>query len=166
MEIPLHALPWFPFAGNVTTHNSSNPFRTASLEKQNLLNDINSLSASGGTFTQAGLRQAEILLAGSNADNKVIVLLSDGVPTYSYSINNPDSWLVYWKKDDYRTSDAVSKNAYDYGNVVEMELESETCYRYRLFGNDYYYSHGNSAISQSKFAKDAGQTIYTIALGS
>ena len=36
-----------------------------------------------GVLLQAGLRQAKILLADSAADNKIIVLLSDGVPTYS-----------------------------------------------------------------------------------
>jgi len=160
------------FAGNVTTHNSSNPFRTA-LEKQNLLNDINSLSASGGTFTQAGLRQAQALLDNSTADNKVIVLLSDGVPTYSYKVNNPDNYLEFWKTetrwfvfvpytvDLYRTHQSVPESAFNYNSVVGDGNDSEDAYD---SGNTKYYSHGNSAIAQSSFAKAAGQTIYTIAL--
>ena len=49
-----------------------------------LQSSINNISAGGGTFTQAGLKQAENLIGGSTADRKYIVLLSDGEPTFSY----------------------------------------------------------------------------------
>ena len=56
----------------------------------NKLNDaIDGLKADGGTFTQAGIRQAESILANSTADVKNIVLLSDGKPTYSYDTRTP-----------------------------------------------------------------------------
>ncbi|MDX9916523.1 MAG: Cna B-type domain-containing protein, partial [Gudongella sp.] len=39
----------------------------------------------GGTFTQQALREAGTILDVSSAVNKVVILISDGVPTYSYS---------------------------------------------------------------------------------
>lgn len=43
------------------------------------------ISASGGTFTEKALRDAQIQLSGANnGHKKVIVLLTDGVPTFSY----------------------------------------------------------------------------------
>ncbi len=58
-------------------------------------------SAGGGTFTQAGIRQARILLESPNstADHKNIVFLSDGEPTYKHAIDkinsnrNPDYFV-------------------------------------------------------------------------
>ncbi|SDM81804.1 DUF7507 domain-containing protein, partial [Sediminibacillus halophilus] len=41
----------------------------------------------GGTFTQAALVEAEQILAGSDADNKHIITITDGVPTLSYNSN-------------------------------------------------------------------------------
>lgn len=43
---------------------------------------------SGGTFTQEGLIKANQLLKDSVADNRLIVLISDGAPTKSYRLNN------------------------------------------------------------------------------
>ncbi|MBO0460511.1 VWA domain-containing protein [Enterococcus sp. DIV1298c] len=43
-------------------------------------------TTSGGTFTQNGLRQAGEMLSEQNGHKKVIVLLTDGVPTSSYQV--------------------------------------------------------------------------------
>ncbi len=72
------------FASSVTTHSE---FQGES-GKQTLIDAIRGLSASGGTWTQAGIKRARDLLAGSTAGQRVIVLLSDGEPTYSYQIRN------------------------------------------------------------------------------
>ena len=82
------------FAASVTVHNNTddNPFRDAT-NKQDLIDEIEDLSASGGTHTQAGIRQANLILNGSIAEYKNIVLLSDGQPTYSYAISNVNNNL-------------------------------------------------------------------------
>ncbi|SDX85461.1 VWA domain-containing protein, partial [Flavobacterium degerlachei] len=50
---------------------------------------INAISASGGTNLQGGFYAArELIAATSTADKKVVILLSDGAPTYSYQSNN------------------------------------------------------------------------------
>ncbi|THE11428.1 VWA domain-containing protein [Enterococcus hirae] len=42
----------------------------------------------GGTFTQQALRDAGDLLAEKNGHKKILVLLTDGVPTYSYHVES------------------------------------------------------------------------------
>lgn len=157
------------FAGDVTAHNAPNYFCNAS-EKDALLEAINGLNASGGTFTQAGLRQARILLGDSEAIYKNIVLLSDGEPTYSYSINNIEynttdffevGTRTYYTKDDFPES------RFDYGSTKG----DGTSMTYQVHSTGlflktrYYYHHGNIAIAESSFTKDYyGITIYTVGL--
>ncbi|EGP5084416.1 VWA domain-containing protein [Enterococcus faecium] len=52
-------------------------------------NQVKSITPSwtnGGTFTQKGLRDAGDMLSVPNGHKKVIVLLTDGVPTFSYEV--------------------------------------------------------------------------------
>ena len=42
-------------------------------------------SSEGGTFTQAALRKANELFGANNTNRKIIVVISDGEPTYAYS---------------------------------------------------------------------------------
>lgn len=67
------------------TKVSSNSFHTKQ-ESNLLINEIKSLKAEGGTFTQGALYEAKMLLNQSSAPNKTIVLLSDGQPTYRYPL--------------------------------------------------------------------------------
>lgn len=52
------------------------------------MNAINGLSANGGTFTQGGVHKARELLEGGGNENKYIVLLSDGEPTFCNGIKD------------------------------------------------------------------------------
>lgn len=71
------------FSDTATTNSDLDSNRTQKI------NQINNLSASGGTHTQAAIRRAKEILDGSGQrDYKHIVLLSDGVPTYSYGFNS------------------------------------------------------------------------------
>ncbi|WP_323616602.1 Cna B-type domain-containing protein [Erysipelothrix rhusiopathiae] len=67
------------------TKVSTNAFHTKQ-ESNLLINEIKSLKAEGGTFTQGALYEAKTLLNQSSAPNKTIVLLSDGQPTYRYPL--------------------------------------------------------------------------------
>lgn len=53
-------------------------------KKDELINKINELSSGGGTYTQEGLKKAEEILNQSGADKKVMIVISDGEPTYAY----------------------------------------------------------------------------------
>lgn len=68
-------------------------------EEQGLSNNIetlnsaiNGLNADGGTNIQAGIHQARQMLENSDAENKFIVVLSDGEPTYSYAVKGTSGW--------------------------------------------------------------------------
>ncbi|HNZ63327.1 MAG TPA: VWA domain-containing protein, partial [Bacillota bacterium] len=121
---------------------------------------INGLRASGGTFTQAGVKQAEALLAvhNSTADNKHIVLLSDGVPTYSYEI--PDNTTrrngyVLIGDQYYVTGAEYASSAYGTTKVGSGSSITEYIERYNR--RNAYYHHGNSAIAEAGFAKSSSR---------
>ncbi|NMD43672.1 MAG: VWA domain-containing protein, partial [Firmicutes bacterium] len=139
--------------------------------KQDLLDVIDDLTADGGTFTQAGLRQARLLLESSTADNKSIVLLSDGEPTYSYEIKNIKNNLnenyftkvasgLFWST--WHTRDDLSESVYNYSETFGGGSSLTT--RISGIANTYHYHHGHSAIAESRFAGDAGYTIYSVGL--
>ncbi|MCI2085767.1 MAG: VWA domain-containing protein [Olsenella sp.] len=148
----------------------------------NKLNDaIDGLEADGGTFTQAGIKQAESILANSTADVKNIVLLSDGVPTYSYDIKNPTNYLtnlVYgyvdngyvggWTGRHYDTNTSVPSTEFDYdaeavgeGNSLQTRGGSYGWNQWR-----WYYNHGNSTIAEATIAKNAGYRMWTVAVNA
>lgn len=56
-------------------------------DKASLKSNIDALTATGVTFTQLGLYEARKLLEGSTADEKIIVLLTDGAPTFAFGLN-------------------------------------------------------------------------------
>ncbi|KAA0692970.1 VWA domain-containing protein [Enterococcus faecium] len=53
---------------------------------KNQVKTITPSRTNGGTFTQKGLRDAGDMLSVPNGHKKVIVLLTDGVPTFSYKV--------------------------------------------------------------------------------
>ena len=148
--------------------------------KQSLTNDkkelnqaISGLHASGGTLTQGGIKQARELLATSTADHKHIVLLSDGLPTFSYAMYAPDKYasrqyVTEATKDYYEgivlaindyaraTTSEAPQRAYNYGQLVGRGTAMFHSYSYKsIFGRMLtgYYNHGNSAIAEAGFAK-------------
>ena len=121
------------------------------------------MTASGGTYTQAGLRSAGSQIATSTADKRSIVLLSDGEPTYSTAINNPQNYLIPWTYGRNQTSTAVPQSAYNYTTRVGNASSMRTAFS---SSSSNYYNHGNSAIAEAGFIKNSASSpkIYTIAL--
>ncbi len=148
------------FAGDVSTNANF----TGATGAASLKTTINGLSASGGTYTQTGIHRAQSLIASSTANYKNIVLLSDGEPTYSTSINNLCANTSAWTTSN-QTNTSVPSSAYDYSTRVGNG--SDGTQGYGWCGFSYYsYNHGNSTIAEAGFAKTAGSTIYTIALSA
>jgi len=78
--------------GNYNTENSTNPFNYYVGNFTNNASDITSKIPStishgnhGGTFTQQALERAGKIMDSSNADRKIIVTITDGLPTVSYN---------------------------------------------------------------------------------
>lgn len=166
------------FASSVSTN------QLLTNDANELYKAINGLKADGGTFTQAGIKQAESILANSTADVKNIVLLSDGVPTYSYDIKNPTNYLtnlVYgyvdngyvggWTGRHYDTNTSVPSKEFDYPNAVGAGNSLQTyggMYRQNWWEEQYrwYYNHGNSTIAEATIAKNAGYRMWTVAVNA
>lgn len=163
-----------------TTHIGVVSFESNVYVRQPLTDDqealkqaISGLHASGGTFTQGGIKQAREMLASSTADHKHIVLLSDGLPTFSYAMYAPDKYasrqyVTEATKDYYEgivlainayaqaTTSEAPQRAYNYGKPVGRGTAMFHSYSYKsTFGRmrTGYYNHGNSAIAEAGFAK-------------
>ena len=179
-EHPQTRIKLVTFAGNVTDHHSSLSDFVNYSGAAELKNTIDTLYADGGTFTQGALRYARNALGTSSADLKQIVLLSDGEPTYGYSITNPGSYLSLQyigsasSFDDWRTHAPGGNRKATRADVPESSftttrtgLGSRMFHRYHNpdgTANDEYYNFGNSAIAEAGFAKASGYTIHTIAM--
>ena len=153
-----HRIALVSFASNVTVNVG------LTNEKETLHNAIDGLIAYGGTYTQAAIRQAATILNGSNADHKNIVLLSDGVPTYSYRLHNPNQWLsrIPDTNNLFETNTNPNAAAFDYGRTVGDGTSLRT--PFAPYSNN-YYNHGHSAIAESGFFKNAAlnQVMWTVA---
>ncbi|MDD7511619.1 MAG: Cna B-type domain-containing protein [Peptostreptococcaceae bacterium] len=129
------------------------------------------IKSNTGTFTQAGIKHAQGLLDSVSADKEYMVLLSDGEPTYSYGLDNPDNYLIAGGPGKYdsekQTSDNISKGHFRYGSSVGTG--SSMWYEYAAEGwwpkkVHKYYNHGHSAIAESNYAKDDGTRIFSVGL--
>ena len=146
------------FAGNVTVDQS------LTNDAQSLKTTVDKIKLSRGTFTQAGIKQAEALLANSTADMKNIVLLSDGEPTYSYDFSfnsNYFSQVGEARPERYESNTSIPQSAFNDRRAGDGSGIT-SLYPIRQFY--YYYNHGNSTIAEAGFAKDAGYTVWTVAL--
>lgn len=142
-------------------------------------NRIDNFQAKGATFTQGAIHAAAGLLAGSTADIKNMVLLSDGEPTLNYQIDNPDAYLVEGGPGKFekqkQTSVDVPQSAFlynkrDAGNGINMWA----FYENKNLGTDeeqdweyYYYNAGNCAIAEAGYYKASNNgDLYTVALSA
>ena len=150
------------FAGDVSEDEIFYEFSN----RQVLLDEIDDITATGGTHTQAGMRQGQELLYGSSADLKSLVLLSDGDPTYSFALNNPSDHLIdYPAEGAQQTDSGALEIEYNYGENVGEGNNMWTRYHNEPgSANDEYYNHGHSAVAEAGYAKTEGSTVYTIAL--
>ena len=116
----------------------------------------------GGTFTQLGIRNGtDMLQRDTSTNQKMMILLTDGVPTFSYKV-----------------TDAIQNNNVVYGTKFSTDRD-EPGYTSQLwtsdwFGNKYQtsYSAGGSKISdtwpatlgEAKISKDKGITLHALGI--
>ncbi len=153
-----------------TDYTITSDFRGYSGKNQ-LLNAIDGIPVTGGTFIQLGIRQAAALLDASTAAHKTMVILGDGAATYSYGIRNYESYCEYWRDSgwytDYRTRSDVPKSAFITTRVGNGNAENYLPPDGTQGRNRYYYRNGASAVAEAGFsAKDKGYVIYSIALSA
>ncbi|KFN10123.1 hypothetical protein DJ90_427 [Paenibacillus macerans] len=172
------------FVDNLLLPNSSTQIAVVSFNKSSTLisgfkgagnknalkNAIEGIEPTGGTNIQAGLKKASDLLANSIAQNKIIVLLSDGEPTFSFKGTHAEGFN--WPN----SSNNFSITSFDYGKTLgtgaDFTFKNYDC---NIFGfnckNDTYNinnyqvkDNGIGTISEAKIAKDAGLKIFSVGL--
>lgn len=101
---------------------------TVSNNGASLKSKVSSLRANGGTFTQAGLHDAYDMLKNSNSDEKQIILLTDGEPTYSYRVTSAikDGRTIYGTNFDYGIKEGAgnSERLSESYNVDKYRIET------------------------------------------
>ena len=145
--------------------------------------DAINFDAEGGTNIQAGIKAARDILKNSTANNKVILVLSDGEPTYSFLTVGTATQTGCWPGqgilvDHYSGTinpDSVRITGFEYSKVVgtggNYELEdgttlSVTCEHGTYPENyTYYKDNGQPTIQEASYAKDEKCEIYSIYLG-
>ena len=154
-------------------------------------NAIDAIRANGGTNIQAGIKAARDLLNGSAADNKVILVLSDGEPTYSFQEIGTGTWYDYSDKwgGGHRRGKVkdVVYTGFDYNTVIGSGSDYSLTYGsiFHLYqghskitatctcGKDHtkdfnvrhYENNGDPTIAEARYAKDTNCKIYSIYLG-
>lgn len=138
-------------------------------KKADLTTVIKNITVSDeGTNIQAGLNKARTMLDKSTAQNKVIVLLSDGAPTYSYKASNASEYS--WPNNKYN----FTLSNFDYSTKNILGSGGDYSLKYKNWGMTYdeTYSvkgykvsdNGIAALSEAKLARDSGIGIYSIGL--
>lgn len=138
--------------------------------KESLKHEIDAISVAGGTNIQAGLHQAQTLLNDSTADNKVIVLLSDGAPTYSFRASQATHYTWPSGKYDFVLFDFNYNNRI--GDGIRYNLSAPLCIPFiGCFGGSQYdvsgytvKTNGIATLSEAKAIMDSGTTIYSVGL--
>lgn len=135
-----------------------------------------SLSADGGTNIQDGIYRAQQILKNGRAGaKKVMVVLSDGEPTYSFDANvahtfgqNEETYGVKKNNFLYVVSEIDHTDRVGSGSAY-----ATGAYHYYYYCKDdknvqqYYYvqNHGVGTVSEAYWAKKDGTTIYSIGFG-
>ena len=138
---------------------------------------IDSIYAGGGTFTQDGIKVAQGLLDAVTAENEIIVVLSDGEPTYSYRVTgasgithencssmfNHGSWTVINPVITSYSSEVVGSGgsySLDSGDRYGVNCDA---WPNPFHGSPFPANNGIPTIYEAGLAKAKGTEIYSIA---
>lgn len=152
-----------------------------STHKGLLIDKIKELTPDGGTFTQAAIKSATEVIAKASGSKRNIVLISDGVPTYSYPPTEPYNQLIGMEKYNvqagytyYESVKTIPKGKFNYNKTYGNGAEGR--YRYGAFAPDYEQmpansknrlmaNHAHSAIAEAAISKNektvSGENIVT-----
>lgn len=143
------------------------------------INAVSMNEADGGTFTQLGIKTARDLLKSSASTglNKNIVLLSDGLPTWSYlatgtATGTCTTWLFGTIHNNGCDKNTVKVNGCDYnkqkGNGTSADdgsiTLSLTCEHGETATETFKISHSYATIWEAQQAANDGMTVFSIAL--
>ncbi len=126
---------------------------------------IEGLRANGGTFTQGAVHRARELLEGGGNENKYIVFLSDGEPTYCNGIHSINGLSFDDIKGHKVISSDIDESNYNYSKIIGNgnSRYAKTGFAYNIIRSA-YMDCGRAAINEAGFAKRDGVTMYTVGL--
>lgn len=121
----------------------------------NAINDALKPKFTGGTYTQIGIEQGQQMLARSSNENKMMIVLTDGVPTFSKEVTAA------------QTIDGTTY-ATKFGNTLDAPGNTSklnSSYWVGYWGNiTNINSTWPATLGAAKIAKDVGLTIHTLGI--
>lgn len=145
------------------------------------INAVSMNEDDGGTFTQLGIKTARDLLKSSASTglNKNIVLLSDGLPTWSYLATGTatGTCTTHWLFGTITHNDGCDENTVKINGCNYNEQEGNgtsaddgsitlllTCEHDKTKTETYTISHSYATIWEAQQAANDGMTVFSIAL--
>lgn len=119
------------------------------------INEINSKlnqKFEGGTYTQIGIEQGQQMLAGSSNENKMMIVLTDGVPTFSKKVKAAQT-----------IDGTIYATEFDNNKRDEPSITSKLRIPYPV-DRTWITSTWPATLGAAKIAKDAGLTIHTLGI--
>ncbi len=154
--------------GLVTYSDSIKTTKSLGTSKSNIISALPSSSSDGkgGTHTQLGLRNGKSLF-DSSSTQKYIVLLTDGVPTYSdkvLNLENIDISLAIPKYGSGHSGNYGTKQGKaPYGSRVGTGNNYKLSSSYKVSGLD-IFDNGFATISEARAIKSSGIEIFGVAM--
>jgi len=120
----------------------------------NAINDTLKPKFTGGTYTQIGIEQGQQMLAGSSNENKMMIVLTDGVPTFSKKVTAAQTidGTTYATKFENNKRDEP-------GDTSELSRWDRYTVDRTLIDSTW-----PATLGAAKIAKDAGLTIHTLGI--
>lgn len=127
--------------------------KAGNASQQQAINGALSPKFQGGTYTQIGLRQGSAMLnADTSGNKKMMILLTDGVPTFSNEVINSE-WI---NGTLYGTNFGFSRD--EPGNTAKFDDP------YIDSSGDYIYDTWPATLGEAKIAKDSGNEVHALGI--
>lgn len=108
----------------------------------------------GGTFTQQGIHQGAQMLANDTSSNKkMMILLTDGVPTFSYKVETSSN-----------INDTVYGDTFNTQRIDEPGNTSKISWPYRTTSGDLIRDTWAATLGEAKIAKNKGEEIHALGI--
>lgn len=139
--------------------------KAGNTSQQQAINSALSPTFNGGTYTQIGLRQGSYMLNDDTSGNKkMMILLTDGVPTFSNKVINSE-WI---NGTLYGTNFGSSRD--EPGDTAQLLLQSNEwpyykwAYKYIDSSGHYIYDTWPATLGEAKIAKASGNEVHALGI--
>lgn len=141
------------FIGGNSGYISVGLGKAGNASQQQAINGALSQTFYGGTYTQIGLRQGSAMLnADTSGNKKMMILLTDGVPTFSDKVKNS----VVQNGTLYGTNFGSSRD--EPGNTAQLRRP------YTDSSGNTIYDTWPATLGEAKKAKDSGNEVHALGI--